>query len=140
MPYYRAYFASRALAEAAESVAIANIRADYAAIALLDPDIAGGLAVATDAPTSRFECTSVTPLPAGAVPAGTQTYSTVTWLVTTPDGVPSTSCSIMPDTNAPTVGGVEYHAVGAPLDWQTRVAAAGDGRWLVELYTTPLGS
>jgi hypothetical protein len=38
------------------------------------------------------------------------------------------------------IGWVEYHAVGAPLDWRTRVDLAGDGRWLVELYTYPLGS
>ncbi len=146
MPFYRAWFATRAEAETAASTAIASVEASYSAANANDPNVAAGLVAASAAPTARFSYDSEEAASPLALPTGGTDMRRVRTLVVTADGAPAYSWIWMTaadaaDFAAATLSdGGEYHAVGAPLEWSTRVGPAPDGRWSCDLFSLPEGT
>lgn len=138
MPFSKAYFATRAEADAAQLTAIANVEAIYAVANSLDPIVAAGTVGGSATPTARFEYVSAEPAPAGALPTGAADMRKVTVRVTTADGRQALTTIWMTAGDAAglsAAGGGEYHAVGAPLEWKTSVQREPDGRYSVTLYS-----
>lgn len=139
MPFYRAFYSSRAAAEAARTAAASSIVAAYTAASQNDPDVAAGTVAPSAAPLVSLTCAAVSALPAGALPTG-YAASLVTWRMQTADGKIATTRMFVPSGTAPPVGSVGSATVGDPLDWRTRITKQDDGRWAVDLYTYPPGS
>lgn len=153
MPFYRSWFATRAEAEAAAASAIANVEAIYTATNESDVVVAAGLVPASAAPTAHFEYVSEEAASPLALPTGAVDMRRVRVRVVTADGAQAFTWIWMTVTDVDGDGGDdagfraitltdggEYHAVGAALEWNTRVGPAPDGRWFVELFSLPEGT
>lgn len=139
MPFHRAYFTTREAADAAQATAVSNVEAIYSVANALDPLVAAGTVNGSATPTARFEYVSAEPAPAGALPAGAADMRKVSVRVTTADGRQALTTIWMTAADATAfaaAAGGEYHAVGAPLTWQTGVQREPDGRWSVTLWST----